>query len=134
MAGLALEEIVLVRSSANGPDIGVDARLNPAPGALKMSPVLELKCRKAIHGEVRRIEFRIDLNFAALYFNKLLLQVSALRCHCLGHAVGRFSQDFPNRHGASPTALNRFARLPIANTRLDSSLPNFRFLPSTDGT
>src|ERR1700755_863410 len=79
LAFLAAEHVI----SANGHPGGVssghvtraDTAFNRANGALEISPDLDLKIRKALQRQVRRMKFRLYLSLLRLYFTKFALQI-----------------------------------------------------------
>jgi hypothetical protein len=86
-SAIAALEIVDASDSATcRPEVCRHFVLNPANGALEISPALRNKALKALEREVRRMKLRLYVTFARLYLRKFVLQCS--------YATARVRRDF----------------------------------------
>jgi hypothetical protein len=76
--GVAPEKVFCAGAAPNGSEAGAHFVVNPATGALEIAPQYRDKARKAIMRKVRQMKFRLNLPFASLYFEKVMVEMGGL--------------------------------------------------------
>jgi hypothetical protein len=74
ITGVAPEDIMACSAAADWPQGCENSVVDPATGALQLTPAFRDKAAKALMREVRRMELRLQLTLALLHFRKLMLQ------------------------------------------------------------
>jgi len=92
-------EKVFVIGARNGLQRRSGIFLNPATGALEITPGLRLKARKALLREARRMNLRLKLRLADLYIRKFLLGIQSARVKVVGYLDRQLHQIVSCCHG-----------------------------------
>src|ERR1039458_6011395 len=92
LAHVAPEKVLIGSSPAYGLKARSSFVFDPATGALIVDPDLDLKIRKAIMGEVRRIKYRLYFKFTRLYLEKFWLDRTSANLKIVGNLTS-YSRD-----------------------------------------
>jgi hypothetical protein len=96
------EKIFPTGSAADGRKNRLRFVFDPATGALIVSPDLDLKIRKAIMGEARRLTYRLYFLQARLYPELLWLKCRRMTLQARRYFFGYFQNLRPDRHQNTP--------------------------------